>query len=76
MFDVGDMVFLKVAPMKDVLRFEKKWKLSPHFGGSFEILERIGHVAYRLALLPMFSIVHDVFHAFMLRKYVAYDTYS
>ncbi|KAA0066368.1 pol protein [Cucumis melo var. makuwa] len=38
-FDVADMVFLKVAPMKGVLRFEKKGKLSPRFVGSFEILE-------------------------------------
>ncbi|KAA0059509.1 pol protein [Cucumis melo var. makuwa] len=45
-FDVGDMVFLKVAPMKGVLRFEKKGKLSPRFVGPFEILERIGPVAY------------------------------
>ncbi|TYK27804.1 pol protein [Cucumis melo var. makuwa] len=41
-FDVGDMVFLKVTPMKGVLRFEKKGKLSPHYVGPFEILERIG----------------------------------
>ncbi|KAA0053208.1 pol protein [Cucumis melo var. makuwa] len=41
-FDVGDIVFLKVAPIKGVLRFEKKGKLSPRFVGPFEILERIG----------------------------------
>ncbi|KAL4016694.1 hypothetical protein IC575_024351 [Cucumis melo] len=70
-FDVGDMVFLKVAPMKGVLRFEKKGKLSPRFVGPFEILKRIGPVAYRLALPPSFSAVHDVFHVSMLRKYVA-----
>ncbi|KAL4032488.1 hypothetical protein IC575_005566 [Cucumis melo] len=70
-FDVGEMVFLKVAPMKGVLRFEEKGKLSPHFVESFEILERIDPVAYRLALPPSFSTVHDVFHIFMLRKYVA-----
>ncbi|KAA0047631.1 pol protein [Cucumis melo var. makuwa] len=74
-FDVGDMVFLKVAPMKDVLRFKKKGKLSPRFVGSFEILERIGPVAYRLALPPAFSTVHDVFHVSMLRKYVADPTH-
>ncbi|KAL0559367.1 hypothetical protein IC582_003976 [Cucumis melo] len=73
-FDVGDMVFLKVAPMKGVLRFEKKGKLSPHFVGPFEILERIGPVAYRLALAPAFSAVYDVFHVSMLRKYVADPT--
>ncbi|TYK23510.1 retrotransposon protein, putative, Ty3-gypsy subclass [Cucumis melo var. makuwa] len=70
-FDVGDMVFLKVAPMKGVLRFEKKGKLSPRFVGSFEILERIGPVAYRLALSPSFSTMHDVFYVSMLRRYVA-----
>ncbi|KAA0045487.1 hypothetical protein IC582_016192 [Cucumis melo] len=74
-FDVGDMVFLKVAPMKGVLRFEKKGKLSPRFVGPFEILERTGPVAYRLVLPPSLSIVHDVFHVSMLRKYVADSTH-
>ncbi|TYK21848.1 ty3-gypsy retrotransposon protein [Cucumis melo var. makuwa] len=69
-FDVGDKVFLKVAPMKGVLRFEKRGKLSPHFVGSFEILERIGPVAYHLALPPSLLAVHDVFHVSILRKYV------
>ncbi|KAA0061356.1 reverse transcriptase [Cucumis melo var. makuwa] len=65
-FDVGDIVFLKVAPMKGVLRFEKKGNLSPRFVGPFEILERLGPVAYRLALPPSFSAVYDVFHVSML----------
>ncbi|KAA0039473.1 pol protein [Cucumis melo var. makuwa] len=56
--------------MKGVLKFEKG-KLSPYFVGPFEILEQIGPVAYRLALLPSFSIVHDVFHVSMLRKGIA-----
>ncbi|KAL5551009.1 hypothetical protein UlMin_001185 [Ulmus minor] len=43
-FQVGDLVFLKVAPMKGVMRFGKKGKLSPRFIGPFEILERIGKV--------------------------------
>ncbi|KAL0558819.1 hypothetical protein IC582_003401 [Cucumis melo] len=69
-FEVGDKVFLKVAPMRGVLRFEKRGKLSPRFVGPFEILERIGPVAYRLALPPSLTTVHDVFHVSMLRKYV------
>ncbi|KAL0560387.1 hypothetical protein IC582_000791 [Cucumis melo] len=69
-FDVGDSVFLKVAPMKGVLRSEKKEKLSPRFVGPSEILERIGLVAYRLVLPPSLFVVHDVFHISMLRKYV------
>ncbi|KAL0553648.1 hypothetical protein IC582_007548 [Cucumis melo] len=74
-FEVGDMVFLKVAPMKGVLRFEKKGKLSPRFVGPFEILKQIGPVAYRLALTLSFSAVHDVFHVSMLRRYVADPTH-
>ncbi|KAL0537052.1 hypothetical protein IC582_026020 [Cucumis melo] len=69
-FEVGDKVFLKVAPMRGVLRFERRGKLSPRFVGPFEILERIGPVAYRLALPPSLSTVHDVFHVSMLKKYV------
>ncbi|KAL0551996.1 hypothetical protein IC582_011089 [Cucumis melo] len=69
-FEIGDKVFLKVAPMKGVLRFERRGKLSPRFVGPFEILERIGPVAYRLALPPSLSTVHNVFHVSMLRKYV------
>ncbi|KAL0556885.1 hypothetical protein IC582_005402 [Cucumis melo] len=69
-FEVGDKVFLKVAPMRGVVRFERRGKLSPRFVGPFEILERIGPVAYRLALPPSLSTVHDVFHVSMVRKYV------
>lgn len=38
-FEVGNNVFLKIAPMKVVLRFGKKGKLRPRFIGPFEILE-------------------------------------
>ncbi|BFG20725.1 hypothetical protein CerSpe_069980 [Prunus speciosa] len=69
-FVVGYKVFLKVAPMKGVMRFGKKGKLSPRFIGLFEILERIGELAYKLALPPALAGVHDVFHVSMLRKYV------
>ncbi|XP_022847497.1 uncharacterized protein LOC111370015 [Olea europaea var. sylvestris] len=59
-----------MAPIKGVLRFGKKGKLRPRFIGPFEILDRIGNVAYRLALPPRLSVVHNVFHVSMLRKYV------
>ncbi|KAA0059577.1 pol protein [Cucumis melo var. makuwa] len=69
-WDEVDKVFLKVAHMKGVLRFEKKENLSPHFVGPFEIPEQVGRVAYCLALPPSLSTFHDVFHVSMLRKYV------
>ncbi|KAM6548375.1 hypothetical protein CsatB_020051 [Cannabis sativa] len=65
------MVFLRISPMKGVKRFGKKGKLSPRFIGPFEILERIGQVAYRLAMPPALAAVHNVFHVSMLRKYVS-----
>ena len=69
-FEVRDMIFLKVAPMKGVMRFQKKGKLSPRFVGPFKILKHIGKVAYELALLPTIVGVHNVFHVSMLRKYI------
>ena len=68
-FEVGDHVFLKVIPKRRVVRFGKHEKLSPRFIGSFEILERIDTVAYRLALSPSMTGVHEVFHISMVRKY-------
>ena len=74
-FEVGDHVFLKVMPKRGVVRFGKRGKLSPRFIGPFEILERVGTVAYRLALPPSMSGVHEVFHVSMLRKYTPDPTH-
>ena len=68
-FEVGDHVFLKVNPKRGVVRFDKRGKLSPRFIRPFEILERIGTVAYRLASPPRMSGVHEVLHISMLQKY-------
>ena len=56
-------------PKRGVVRFGKRGKLSPRFIGPFEILERVGTIAYRLALPPSMSGVHEVFHVSMLRRY-------
>nr|GEW04459.1 putative reverse transcriptase domain-containing protein [Tanacetum cinerariifolium] len=61
-FKVGDRVMLKVSPWKGVIRFGKKGKLAPRYVGPFEILKRIGHVAYQLRLPEELSGVHDTFH--------------
>ena len=66
---MGDHVFLKVIPKRGVIRFGKRGKLSSRYIGPFEVLERVGIVAYQLALPPSLSSVHDVFHVSMLRKY-------
>ncbi|XP_070046142.1 uncharacterized protein [Nicotiana tomentosiformis] len=67
---VGEKVLLRVLPMKGVMRFGKKGKLSPRYVGPSEVLKRIREVAYKLALQPSLLGVHPVFHVSMLRKYV------
>ena len=66
---MGDHVFLKVMPKRGVVRFRKQGKLSSRYIGPFEIVERVGTVAYRLALPLSLSGVHEVFHVFMLWQY-------
>ncbi|XP_040987714.1 uncharacterized protein LOC121235435 [Juglans microcarpa x Juglans regia] len=67
-FEVGNWIYLKVSPMKGVIWFGKKWKLSPRYVGPFEILERIGAVSYRLDLPANFQRIHNVFHVSSLMK--------
>jgi len=69
-FEIGEHVFLKVSPLKGSIRFGQKGKLSPWFIGPFEVLQKVGSVAYRLALPPSLQGIHDVFHVSSLRKYV------
>nr|CAD1821817.1 unnamed protein product [Ananas comosus var. bracteatus] len=56
--------------MRGIKRFGVRGKLSPRYIGPYEILERVGAVAYRLALPPKFEGIHNVFHVSNLRKYV------
>ncbi|XP_059287700.1 uncharacterized protein LOC132040996 [Lycium ferocissimum] len=54
--------------MKGVMRFGKKGKLSPRYIGPYEIVRKVGQVAYELDLPPDLESVHPVFHVSMLRK--------
>ncbi|GJR56390.1 hypothetical protein Tco_1406911 [Tanacetum coccineum] len=70
-FEMGDQVLLKVSSWKGVVRFRKKGKLALRYIGPFEILERIGLVAYRLRLPEELGNVHDTFHVSNLKKCLA-----
>ena len=67
--EIGDHVFLKVMPKRGVVRFCKGDKLLPRFIVPFEILERVGTVAYQLALPPSMSGVYEVFLVSILQRY-------
>ena len=69
-FEIGDQVFLKISPWKGVLRFGKRGKLSPRYIGPYEIVGKVGPVAYKLKLPPELSRIHDTFHVSLLRKYI------
>nr|GEY99581.1 putative reverse transcriptase domain-containing protein [Tanacetum cinerariifolium] len=67
-FSICDKVLLKVSPRKGVVRFGKRSKLSPRYVGPFEIVKRIGPVAYRLRLPQELVGVYDTFHVSNLKK--------
>jgi hypothetical protein len=68
-FQVGDNVYLKVKARKSSLKLGNCSKLAPRFYGPFEILARIGPVAYQLAF-PANLRIHNVFHVSFLKKYI------
>ncbi|XP_019226515.1 PREDICTED: uncharacterized protein LOC109207970 [Nicotiana attenuata] len=70
-FVVGENVLLKVLPMNGIMRFGKRGKLILRFISPFEVLERVGEVAYKLALPPSLSEVHQVFYVSMHWRYHA-----
>ncbi|GKD53155.1 hypothetical protein Tco_1286542 [Tanacetum coccineum] len=73
-FSVCDYVLLKVSPWKCVVRFGKKKKLAPRFVRPFEIIEKVGYVAYRLDLPEELNGVHNTFHVSNLKKCLADPT--
>ncbi|XP_020978009.1 uncharacterized protein LOC110271429 [Arachis ipaensis] len=68
-FEEGEHVFLKVTPTTGIRRSIKTKKLNPRYIRPFEILKRIGPVAYRIALPPHLLSLHEVFHVSQLHKY-------
>ena len=66
---MGDLVMLKISPMKGVRRFGKG-KLASKYIGPFQIIDRIGVVSYHLELPDSLADVHNVFHVSMLRKHL------
>ena len=69
-FEPGDHVFLRITPTTGVGRAIHQKKLSPRFVGPYQILRRVGPVAYEIALPPPLTNLHPVFHVSQLRKYV------
>ena len=68
-FSVGDHVYLRVRTKKSSLKLGICAKLSPRYYGLFEVLERIGPIAYRIAF-PSNTRAHNVFHVTLFKKYV------
>ena len=75
-FKEGDYVFLRVNPVTGVGRALKSEKLTPNIIGPYQISQKIGVVAYRVALPPDLSNLHDVFHVSQLWKYIRDPSYG
>ena len=67
-FEICDQIVLNFSPWKGVLRFGRRGKLSPRFIGPYEIVSKVGPVAYRLKLPPELSRIHDTFHVSMFKE--------
>nr|GEV16999.1 putative reverse transcriptase domain-containing protein [Tanacetum cinerariifolium] len=74
-FEVGDKVMLKVSPWKGVICFGKRGKLSPWYIRPFEIIKRIGPVAYKLELPKKLHGIHSTFHVSNLKKFLADENF-
>lgn len=67
-FDIGDWVYVKLKPFRQTsLCLQRDHKIGRHYFGPYQVLKRVGNVAYRLAL-PESAKIHSVFHASMLKR--------
>ncbi|KAA3484609.1 Retrotransposable element Tf2 [Gossypium australe] len=70
LYETEEKVKLIKDRLKATFNIQKSYsKLSPRFIGPYEIFERVGLVAYRLALPPKLEKIHNVFHVLMPRRY-------
>lgn len=67
---MGDKVFIKVTPFKHMIRFRRKAKLAPRYINSYDIVEKVSKVAYRLTLPMSMKRIHDAFYVSLLCKYI------
>lgn len=65
---MGDRVFIRIAFFKHMMRFRRKGKLAHTYISLYEIMERIGKVAYKFALSASMNRIIDVFHLSSLHK--------
>ena len=63
-----DFIYLKVPPIRGTWRFQVRGKLAPRYIGPYQIIEKIGAVAYCLELPSKMSHIHNVFHVAQLKK--------
>jgi hypothetical protein len=61
-FEVGDHVYLRVSPIKDVRRFDIKGKLAPHYIDPYPIIDKYGSTSFQVELPAKLSGVYNVFH--------------
>ncbi|KAL0446070.1 UNVERIFIED_CONTAM: hypothetical protein Slati_1734900 [Sesamum latifolium] len=69
-FHLGDKMYLKIAPTRGVIRFDRSENLSLRYVGPYGILEKVGEVAYQIALPPPLARIHNVFQVSQLRRYI------
>ena len=67
-FNNGDFVYLKVSPIRGTRRFQVQGKLAPRYIRPYQVLNKVGTVAYRIELPEEMSDIHPVFHVSQLRR--------